>query len=71
MGHLEVQPPQVSVSRMVKNFCQAEFVKSEILLLGFIAALAKATDYNYSPLPGVGFLELARSRLHFSCHLQF
>lgn len=29
MGHLEVQPPQVSVSRTVKNFCRAEFVKKK------------------------------------------
>lgn len=55
MGHLEVQPPPVSVGRTVKNFCRAEFVKSEIPLLGFIAVLAKATDYNYLPLPVVAY----------------
>lgn len=55
MGHLEVQPPQVSVTRTVKNFCRAEFVKSEILLSGFIAVLAKATDYNYLPPPALDF----------------
>lgn len=46
-GHLKVQPPQVSISPTVENLCRAEFVKSEILHLGFIAVLVKKPRIIY------------------------
>lgn len=54
MGHPEVQPPRVSDSRTVKKLCRAEFVKSENLLSGFIAVLAKADGLQLYTVTCVG-----------------